>query len=122
MAYVELPCDTEEWSEQKKVFIMLSHLRSLDALKLYLSSYTRPEAAPSATTKCLSSLRGLVVFLTENCNAEEQNSFVTKVLPYIAKNAALLEDRVPISGLPFLEKQESKRKRGVRIFDLQASM
>ena len=117
MAYVELPCDAEEWPEQKNVFIMLSHLRSLDAMKLYVSSYTRPEAAPSVTTKCLSSLRGLMAFLTDKCSAEEQNVFTTKTLPYIAKNAALLEDRVPISGLPFLEKQESKR--GVKL-DIQA--
>ena len=108
MAYVGLPCGTEEWAEQKNVFFMLSHLRSLDDLELFMESYTRPDAAPSATSKCLSSLRGLVVFLTENCGTEDQSKFLKKTLPFIAKSAALLEQRVPLSGMPLLEKQESK--------------
>ncbi len=107
MSYVDLPCDGEEWAEQKNVFIMLSHLRSLDALKLFVGSYTRTDSAPSATSRCLSSLRGLVTFLSENCDEKEQDKFMKKTLPFVAKSAAMLEDRVPITGIPFLEKQES---------------
>lgn len=110
MAYVDLPCDTVKWVEYKNLFIMLSHLRSIDDLKLFIGSYTRSDTLPSETARCLSALQGLVVFLAENCCWNEQKKFMRKTLPFIAKSAALLEERVPASGLPFLEKQESKLK------------
>ena len=110
MACVDLPCDYEQWAEYKNLFIMLSHLRSIDDLKLFIGSYTRSDTPPSVTASCLKALQGLVVFLTDNFCCNEQKKFMKKTFPFIAKSAGLLEARVPISGLPFLEKQESKLK------------
>lgn len=109
MACVDLPCDFEQWAEYKNLFIMLYHLRSIDDLKLFIGSYTRSDTPPSATASCLNSLRGLVVFLTDNFGWNEQKKFMRTIFPFIAKSAALLEERVPVTGLPFLERQESKQ-------------
>ena len=96
--------------EYQNLFIMLNHLRSIEALQLFIGSYTRSDTPPSATARCLKCLRGLAVFLRENFSLDEQKKFMRKTFPFIAKSAAMLEERVPITGMPFLSKQESKRR------------
>lgn len=108
MAYVSLPCEFEEWWDYKKILIMLSHLRSVQDLNLLISSHTRPEDGPSPTSRSLAALKGLVAFLSEFCTPDEQKRFVSSTLPFIARSAVKLEDRVPMSGIPTLEQQESK--------------
>ena len=112
MSVVDLPCDYEEWWDYKKVFILLSHLRSMRDLTLLISSHTRTgdeeEPRGSPISKVLGGLKGLVTFLTDFYTPEEQKKFVSCTLPYVAKAAALLEDRVPLAGIPRLEKQESE--------------
>lgn len=108
MANVCLPCDYEEWWDYQRIFILLSHLRSVEDLKLLISSHTRPEDGPTPISRCLEALKGLLVFLTEFCTSEEQKKFLMVTLPFIARSAALLEERVPQMGIPSLQKQESE--------------
>ena len=109
MSYVELPCDfEEEWWEYNRLFILLSHLRSINELNLLISSHTRPDEPPSLISASLTALKGLMVFLSDYCTPDEQKKFITKTLPFIARAAAKLEERAPTSGIPRLEKQESK--------------
>ena len=49
-----------------------------------------------------------MAFLTNFCTGEEQKKFFTTTLPFIARSASLLEERVPSSGIPYLLNQESK--------------
>lgn len=111
MSVIDLPCEFEEWWEYKKVFILLSHLRSMRELTLLISSHTRTrdiEGEPrSPISNVLGALKGLVAFLVDFYTPEEQQKFVSHTLPFVAKAAALLEERVPLAGIPCLEKQES---------------
>ncbi len=108
MAYVYLPCDSEDWWDYQKMFILLSHLRSMDDLNLLISSHTRPDEEIYPSSKALAALKGFQAFLKDYCTPEQQKKIVTHTLPFIAKAAAMLEDRVPPSGIPCLEKQESE--------------
>lgn len=108
MSVVILPCDYEEWWEYKRLFILVSHLRSILDLKLLISSHTREDISPSPISRCLGALKGLLAYLFDYCNQDEQEKFLTKTLPFIARSAALLEERIPLSGIPYLEKQESR--------------
>lgn len=112
MSVVDLPCEYEEWWDYQKVFILLSHLRSVLELNLLISCHTRTgggeEASDSPTSRCLGALKGLLTFLTEYYTPEEQKRFVSHTLPFVARAACLLEERVPLSGIPRLQKQESK--------------
>lgn len=109
MENVALPCYYEEWPEYLKIFLILSRMWSLQDLKLLISSHTRAEDTSQSptTSKCLRALKGLLAFLEEFCTPEEQKKFVSKTLPSIARAASLLEERVPYSGIPHLQKQES---------------
>ena len=108
MAYVCLPCDSEDWWDYQKMFILLSHLRSVEELNLLISSHTRPDEEIYPSSKALAGLKGFQVFLKQYCTPEQQKKIVTRTLPFIAKAAAMLEERVPPSGIPCLEKQESE--------------
>lgn len=112
MSVVDLPCECEEWWDYQKLFIMLSHLRSMKDLNLLISCHTRTgdgeEPTDSPSSKCLRALKGLLVFLTEYYTPEEQKRFASQTLPFVARAASLLEERVPLSGIPCLQKQESK--------------
>lgn len=107
MSVIDLPCEYEEWWDYQKIYILLSHLRSMRDLNLLISSHTRT-GDNSPTSKCLGALKGLVTFLTEYYTPEEQMKFVSHTLPFVARAAGLLEERVPLSGIPCLQKQESK--------------
>lgn len=108
MVSVVLPCDYEEWLDYQKIFILLSHLRSVKDLNLFISSHTRREDVPTPISRCLEALKGLMAFLTDFCTPEEQKKFLTSTLPFIARSASQLEERVPLSGIPFLSEQESE--------------
>ena len=111
MSVIDLPCDYEEWWDYQKLFILLSHVRSIQELDLLISSHTRADGGPSPTSKVLGDLKGLVIFLREFCTRAEQKNFLGHTLPFIARTAALLEERVPLSGIPSLQQQESKPPR-----------
>ena len=106
MARVLLPCDVEEWWEDKRLFLLLSHMRTINDFDLLISSHTRKDQTVFA--KRLIALQGLRSFLVNQCTAEEQNTFLTSTLPCIAKAASYLDERVPDTGIPFLSKQECK--------------
>jgi hypothetical protein len=112
MSVIDLPCEYEEWWDYKKVFILLSHIRSLRDLNLLIASHTRTGDGQSYSnppaSRILGCLKGLVTFLNDYLTPEEQKNFVSCTLPFIAKAAGMLEERVPFSGIPCLQKQESK--------------
>lgn len=108
MARVLLPCEVDEWWEDKRLFLLLFHLRTIKDLDLLISSHTRKEEAQTVFYKRLTALRGLRVFLVNYCTPEEQKTFLTSTLPCIAKAASFLDERVPDTGIPFLYKQECK--------------
>ncbi len=108
MSCIDLPCDYDEWFEYKKLFLLLSHLRSLSDLDVFISSHTRADLAPSAISDVLVRLKGLVSYLSCECSPQEQNTFFKLTLPFIAREASFLDQRIPERGLPYLEKQESK--------------
>lgn len=107
MSVVDLPCEYEEWWDYQKMFILLSHVRSIKDLNLLISSHTRDDLRGSPSANFLTSLKGLVAFFSEYCTLEEQKKYVSETLPFIAKAASLLEERVPLSGIPCLQKQEN---------------
>ena len=108
MARVLLPCVVEEWWEDKRLFLLLSHMRTIKDFDLFISSHTRKDQQKTVFFKRLTALQGLRVFLANYCTVEEQNTFFTSTLPCIAKAASFLDERVPDSGIPFLSKQECK--------------
>lgn len=108
MARVLLPCEVEEWWEDKRLFLLLSHMRTIKDFDLLISSHTRKDQNKTLFFKRLTALQGLRVFLANYCTVEEQNTFFTSTLPCIAKAASFLDERVPDSGIPFLSKQECK--------------
>ena len=108
MARVLLPCEVEEWWEDKRLFLLLSHMRTIKDFDLFISSHTRKDQQKTVFFKRLTALQGLRVFLANYCTVEEQNTFFTSTLPCIAKAASFLDERVPDSGIPFLSKQECK--------------
>ena len=106
MARVLLPCEVEEWWEDKRLFLLLSHMRTIKDFDLLISSHTRKDQNKTVFFKRLTALQGLRVFLANYCTVEQQNTFFTSTLPCIAKAASFLDERVPDSGIPFLSKQE----------------
>ena len=108
MANVLLPCEVEEWWEDKRLFLLLSHLRTIKDFDLLLSSHASKGKPKTVFAKRLTALQGLRVFLTRYLTAEEQKTFLTSTLPCIAKAASFLDERVPDTGIPFLYKQEGK--------------
>ena len=108
MANVLLPCEVEEWWEDKRLYLLLSHLRTIKDFDLLLSSHASKGKPKTVFSKRLTALQGLRVFLTRYLTAEEQKTFLTSTLPCIAKAASFLDERVPDTGIPFLYKQEGK--------------
>lgn len=106
MARVLLPCDVEEWWEDKRLFLLLSHMRTIKDFDMLISSHTLKGDKGSVFFKRLTALKGLREFLVNYCTAEEQKTFFTLTLPCIAKAASFLDERVPDTGIPFLYKQE----------------
>ena len=104
-ACVFLPCEVEDWWEDKKLFLLLSHVRSVDELGQLIAAHGRGDRVMS---RRLSSLAGLRVFLAQHCTQDEQKVFLSTTLPFIAKSASSLDERVPESGIPFLGRQEGK--------------
>lgn len=108
MANVSLPCDNEEWWEDKRLFMLLSHMRTVKELEVLISSHTRKDTQPSVLSKRCKDLSGLVTFLQKFCTAEEQKVYAGVTLPFIARAACCLDERVPESGIPFIVQQECK--------------
>ena len=115
MARVLLPCEVEEWWEDKRLFLLLSHMRTIKDFDLLISSHTRKDQNKTVFFKRLTALQGLRVFLANYCTVEQQNTFFTSTLPCIAKAASFLDERVPDSGIPFLSKQECEYRGIFRV-------
>ena len=106
MACLFLPCDSEDWWDDKKLFLLLFHLRSLDEFTQFINAHCRSGAKDSGLSKRLRDLQGLRAFLEQYCSPEEQHNVFKRTLPFIAKSASCLDERVPESGIPFLERHE----------------
>ncbi len=107
MATVFLPCESEDWWEDKKLFLLLPNLRSVEELGQLIAAHTRAPAERTLS-RLLAKLTGLHAFLKDYCSPEEQKAFCGKTLPFIAKSASCLDERVPVTGVPFLREQEGK--------------
>ena len=104
--WVYLPCDSEAWWEDKKLFLLLSHLRSVEEFGALISAHTRQGGERTILSHRLKDLAGLRVFLADHCSPEEKTRFLRSTLPFVAKTASCLDERVPESGIPFLAQQE----------------
>ena len=106
MARVLLPCDVQAWSEHKKLFLLLSYVRSVEELNRLSATHTRQLTPENVVGQRLKELAGLAEFLASYCSADERKIFLGKTLPFIAKSAASLEDRIPACGISYLETQD----------------
>ena len=107
MACLLLPCDCEEWWEDKKLFLLLMHLHSLDEFLQLIKAHSRRAGGEDwGFSRRLRDLEGLRAFLVDYCSPEEQQTFFNRTLPFIAKSASCLDERVPETGIPFLERHE----------------
>lgn len=108
MARVLLPCEVEEWSEDKRLFLLLSHIRSVSDLSTLITSHTREDSEPSVLADRLKQLSGLLAFLKEHCTNEESYTYTRSTIPFIAQSASRLDELVPESGMPFIVQQEGQ--------------
>ena len=108
MAQVFLPCESEAWSDDKRLFLLLSKLNSVQELRGMIDDHNRGVESADAPVMShrLHSLRGLTIFLTELATEEETKLFFSKTLPFICRSASLLETLVPDEGVPYLRQQE----------------
>ena len=119
MAQVFLPCESEAWSQDKRLFLLLSQLCSVQEMRGLIDDHNRPAAAESADHEACSdamarrlhSLRGLAVFLAELASEEEREVFFARTLPFVCRSASGLEALVPEDGIPYLRQQEGVRAR-----------
>lgn len=107
MARVLLPCEVEEWWEDKRLFILLSNIRSVNDLSTLITSHTRKDSEPTVLSNRLKQLSGLLVFLNKYCTKEESDTYTCSTLPFIAQSASKLDELVPESGVPFIVQQEA---------------
>ncbi len=112
MATVFLPCESEDWWEDKKLFLLLMSLRSVDELGHLIAAHTRA-GEQRVLSHLLARLGGLHAFLVNFCSPDEQAVFCAKTLPFIAKSASCLDERVPATGIPFLQGQEGSYFFGI---------
>lgn len=89
------------------MFLLLMNLRSVEELGQLIATHTRA-ADERLLSQLLAKLSGLHAFLVEFCSPEEQTAFCAKTLPFIAKSASCLDERVPATGIPFLQGQEGR--------------
>jgi len=108
MACVLLPCDVEQWWEDKRLFLLLSHLRTVSDLETLITSHTRKDSERTTLSYRLKELKGFLVFLKNFCEEEEREQCIKVTLPFIAKSAAKLEELVPESGIPFIVQNEGE--------------
>ncbi len=108
MARVLLPCEVKEWWEDKRLFLLLCTIKSVEDLSGLLSSHTRQDSKPTILSRRLSQLSGLVVFLKKYCTGSERDIFMRVTLPFISRTASKLDELVPESGLPIIVQQEGR--------------
>ena len=101
-----LPCDSQEWPEHKKLFLLLSHLRSAEQFTSLVSAYSLQDGSAEPFSRMIRVLEGLGVYLKDFCNEAEREEFFSKTLPFISMSASSLEERAPANGIPFLRQQE----------------
>lgn len=108
MAQVFLPCESEAWEKDKRLFLLLSKLNSVDELRGMIDDHNRglESADVPVIPQRLRSLRGLAIFLTELATEEEREVFFSVTLPFVCRSASLLEALVPDEGIPYLRQQE----------------
>lgn len=106
MAAVLLPCEVEEWWEDKRLFLLLSSIRSVKDLEQLITSHTRESSEQTVLSDRLKKLSGLIVFLRKYCDNNERGIYTSVTLPFIAQTASKLDELVPTSGIPFIVRQE----------------
>ena len=109
MTLVYLPCDSEQWPEDKKYFRALSAIKSVEELQRAIDDNDKYGDTQITTTaerwRCL---RGLSVFMATAASESEREEFFVRTLPFIARSASCLDVLVPEDGIPMLCQQESK--------------
>lgn len=108
MAQVFLPCESEAWADDRRLFLLLSKLNSIEELRGMIDDHNRSGASAGTAVMAnrLHSLRGLAIFLTELATEEERERFFSRTFPFICRSASCLEALVPDEGVPYLRQQE----------------
>ncbi len=107
MAQVFLPCESQQWVEDKKYFRRLSLIRTAEHFESHIN-----ENSESADEKVVNTaqrlyfIQGLSVFISQIATFEEKQVFFKRTLPFICRSASCLDVLVPDQGVPFLRQQE----------------
>ena len=107
MAQVFLPCESQQWQEDKKYFTVLSKIRSAEEFETYVdeNSQSADENVVN-TAQRVYFLQGLCYFMKHIATEEEIEVFFKRTLPFICRSASCLDVLVPVQGVPFLRQQE----------------
>ena len=110
MTQVFLPCESQQWPEDKRYFKLISSIQSAEEFRRYIEENTREETSSdlASTSQRLSCLKGLAIFLTDIASEEEKEIFFNKTLPFICRSASCLDVLIPDKGVPFIQQQEGK--------------
>ena len=107
MAQVFLPCESQQWLEDKKYFSLLSKIHTAEEFERYVNENS--ESADEKvvnTAQRLCFLRGLAVFISRIATYEEKQVFFKRTFPFICRSASCLDVLIPEQGVPFLRQQE----------------
>lgn len=109
MTLVYLPCDSEQWLEDRKYFRALSTIKSAEEFQQVVEDNSAAGDSGVVTTadrwRCL---RGLAVYMAILAPESVREDFFARTLPFIARSASCLDALVPEDGIPMLCQQESK--------------
>lgn len=111
MAQVFLPCESQQWPQDKEYFKLLSKIKSCHEFKQLIDAKSS-EVDPSphehkvSMGQRLKCLQGLAVFMTDIASDEEREQFFSITLPFICRVASCLDVLVPEDGVPFAIQQE----------------
>lgn len=110
MAQVFLPCESQQWQEDKTYFTLLSKIHSAEefdhVIKQAVSEGGAVDADEVSTPQRMASLQGLAYYFTHIAAQDEKELFFTRTLPFICRSASCLDVLVPEQGVPFLKQQE----------------
>ena len=97
--------DSEGWEETQQFCRLFLSVESLNTFGELIASNTREDSVFRAKFERLS---GLAVFLERYCSDEERHAFFGSTLKFIASSASSLRERLPKTGIPRLQAQESE--------------
>lgn len=109
MAQVFLPCESQQWPEDKKYFTLLSKIYSAEEFDKVVRDSSETGALEEdvvSTSQRIASLQGLSYFFSHVASQNEKDLFFSRILPFICRSASCLDVLVPEQGVPFLKQQE----------------